>query len=151
MLGRAVDRARSLSLACRLLPPPVPDRTQDQPLAYGDRPAALHARIRFRRQLERLRTSALRTLVRKLRLARFRLALPRVLSQEPRSRGRIDAAAAADRLSDRLRHGARPAALAADHIRLGGATVLDIVPDPHLRVDQHPATRRLAQSAVAGA
>ena len=45
----------------------------------------------------------------------------------------------ADRLSHRLRHGAAAAALAADRDDAGDRAVLDLVPDPHLCLDQHPA------------
>ena len=45
----------------------------------------------------------------------------------------------ADRLSDRLRHGAAAAALAGRGDDAGDRAVLDLVPDPHLCLDQHPA------------
>ena len=45
----------------------------------------------------------------------------------------------ADRLSHRLRHGALAAALAADRHDARHRAVLDLVPDPHLCLDQHPA------------
>src|SRR5262245_13214200 len=140
VLGRAVDRARSLSLAGGFLPRPVPDRAQDQPIAHGDRPTALHAGIRACRRLEWPRPGRLYAVVRELRFARYGLALPRLLSEESGNCRRIDAAAAADRLSDRLRHGARSPPLAAGGVRIGGTAVLDIVPDPHLCVDQHSPT-----------
>ena len=57
----------------------------------------------------------------------------------------------ADRLSARLRHRARAAPPAAAAGDAGGAAVLDLVPDPHLCLDQHPAARRPAQRCAAGA
>ena len=45
----------------------------------------------------------------------------------------------ADRLSHRLRHGAAAAALAGRGDDAGDRAVLDLVPDPHLCLDQHPA------------
>ena len=45
----------------------------------------------------------------------------------------------ADRLSHRLRHGAAAAALAGHRDDAGDRAVLDLVPDPDLCLDQHPA------------
>src|SRR5581483_12172158 len=79
------------------------------------------------------------------------LAVPALLSQEPRDCGRVDGAAAALRLSHRLRHRARATALARHPRTAGNPAVLDVVPDPHLCLDQHPAARRIAEPAAAGA
>ena len=46
---------------------------------------------------------------------------------------------AVDRLSHRLWHGAAAAALAGDRDDAGHRAVLDLVPDPHLCLDQYPA------------
>ena len=46
---------------------------------------------------------------------------------------------------DRLRHVAAVARLAGAGDAGGDRAVLDLVPDPHLCLDQHPAARRLAQ------
>jgi hypothetical protein len=43
-----------------------------------------------------------------------------------------------DRLSHRLWHGAVAEALAGGGAGAGDPAVLDLVPDPHLRLDQHP-------------
>src|SRR5262249_25270001 len=126
------------------VPSAVADGGQDQLVAHGNRPAAVYARLRSCRRLGGSQAGLVRTIVRELRLARFRLALSGFLSQEPGGGGRLDPAAAADRLPARLRNGARPATLAADRVRAGGAAVLDVIPDPHLRLDQHPSTRRPA-------
>ena len=71
----------------------------------------------------------------------------------PQSRhcARLDRDAADARLSDRLRHGARAAALAAASVHADRAAVLDVVPDPRLCLDDDPATRRLAQPGAARA
>ena len=58
---------------------------------------------------------------------------------------------AADRLSGRLCARARAAPLAGRAGAAGGAAVLDLVPDPRLCVDEHPAARRAAQSGAARA
>ena len=63
----------------------------------------------------------------------------------------LDRASAAHRLPDRLRHGAGAAAPAAAAVHAGGAAVLDLVPDPHLCLGEHPAARRPAQSGAARA
>jgi hypothetical protein len=55
-----------------------------------------------------------------------------------RRRG-LDLDPAVDRLSHRLRHGAAAAALAERRDDAGDRAVLDLVPDPHLCLDQHPA------------
>ena len=44
-----------------------------------------------------------------------------------------------------------PRALAGRAVHAGGAAVLDLVPDPHLCLDQHPAARRPAQPGAARA
>ena len=72
----------------------------------------------------------------------FRLALCRVLSSQPWIAVVLDRALAADRLSARLRHGARAAALAAGAVHAGRAAVLDLIPDPRLCLDDHPPARR---------
>ena len=51
----------------------------------------------------------------------------------------LDPDAAADRLPHRLWHGAAAAALAGHRDDAGDRAVLDLVPDPHLCLDQHPA------------
>ncbi len=54
----------------------------------------------------------------------------------------------AHRLPDRLRHGAAAAALAAACDDAGHRAVLDLVPYPHLCVDEHPAARRHAEQGA---
>src|SRR5262249_29930007 len=56
--------------------------------------------------------------------------------------------AARARLPVRLRDGARAAAAAADSPHAGRTAVLDLVPHPDLRLDQHLATRRAVQSGA---
>ncbi len=56
----------------------------------------------------------------------------------------------ADRLPGRLCAGAISAPLAGRAGAARGAAVLDLVPDPRLCVDQHPAARRAAQSGADG-
>ena len=148
-MGRTAGRARPLSLARRLLSRSLPDRAEDQPVAHGDRAAALHARVRSGRGLGGLESVRCRAFVRELRLHRLRLALPRLLSQESRDRRLLDRAAAPDRLPARLWHRARAEALAARAVHAGRAAVLDVVSDPHLCVDQHPPARRPAEPGPA--
>ena len=81
----------------------------------------------------------------------WRPALSLVLSQEPQGRGGLDAPSAAHRLCDRLWHGARAARPAAAARHPGGPAVLDVVPDPRLCLDQHPAARRPAEPGADGA
>ena len=50
---------------------------------------------------------------------------------------------------DRLRHGARAAALAGRAVHADRAAVLDVVPDPRLCLDDDPPARRTAQSGAA--
>ena len=63
--------------------------------------------------------------------------------------GDLDASDAAGRLSDRLRHGARAGDDAPDAADAGDPAVLDLVPDPRLRLDRHPEARGPAQPAAA--
>ena len=74
-----------------------------------------------------------------------------VLFAQPHRRAGLDRDPAADRLSHRLRHGAAAAALAADCDDAGDRAVLDLVPDPHLCLDQHFAARWPAQHGAAQA
>ena len=83
--------------------------------------------------------------------AGLRQSLCPVLSAQPRRRRGLDRDPARDRLSHRLRHGAAAAALAGHRDDAGDRAVLDLVPDPHLCLDQHPAARRPAQQDPAGA
>ncbi len=50
---------------------------------------------------------------------------------------------------DRLRHGARAGDDPPDAADAGDPAVLDLVPDPRLRLDRHPQARGAAQSAAA--
>ena len=61
-------------------------------------------------------------------------------------RRRLDVPDVAHRLPDRIRHGARSEIMAADTDDAGHPAVLDVLPDPHLRLDRHPEERRAAQS-----
>src|SRR6266851_4291067 len=149
IMGRAAHRARPLSLARRVLPRPVPDRPEDQPVAHGGRAAALRARARSGRRLGRSARLPRRAVVRELRVHRLRLALSRLLSQEPRSRRGLDAAAAPDRFSARLRHRAGASSLAAGTVHAGRAAVLDVVPHSHLRLGQYSPAQRSAQPGPA--
>ena len=93
-----------------LLPRAVPDRAQDQPVADRDRAAALYAGVRSRRRLAGLEAILRRAVARQLRAARLRLALSRVLSASSLEIAAVSTAILlADRLSARLRHGARAA------------------------------------------
>ena len=56
---------------------------------------------------------------------------------QPRRRGDLDIDPAVDRLSHRLWHGAAAATLAGDCDDAGDHSVLDLVPDPHLCLDQY--------------
>ena len=71
--------------------------------------------------------------------AGLRRSLCAVLSAQPRRGAGLDRDPARDRLSHRLRHGAAAAALAGRRDDAGDRAVLDLVPDPHLCLDQHPA------------
>src|SRR5882757_5556323 len=141
-MGRTAGRARPLCLARRVLPRAVPDRAQDQPVADDDRAAALYAGVRSRCRMGRPQGISLRAVAGELHVHRLRLALSRFLSEEPRSCGDLDPVAAPDRLPARLWRVARAAALATDAVHAGGAAVLDLVPDPHLCLDQHSPARR---------
>ena len=87
----------------------VPDRAEDQPVADRDRAAALHAAARPCRRLAGHPRFLCRPDVGQLRTARLRRDLSDVLPAQPRDRCALDAAAAADRLSGRLRHRTRAA------------------------------------------
>src|SRR3954447_18212122 len=148
-MGGTAGGARPLPLAPRLLPRSLPDRDEDQPVADGDRAAALHASVRTGRRLGGFESFRRWPVIRKLRLPRFRLALSVLVSQESRSRRVLNSASAPDRLSARLRHRARAEALAACAVRPGRAAVLDVVSDPYLCVGEHPPARWSAEPGPA--
>src|SRR5215472_4080042 len=148
---RAARRVGAVSLAHRLPPPAVPHRPQDQPVAERDRAAALPSGVRPRGGLGRHQGFHRRPRLRQFRNPCLRQHLPFVLSQKPRGGLRRDRDPAGDRLSDRLWHGARAAARAGRARDAGDPAVLDLVPDPRLHLDQHPADRRAAQPGAAGA
>ena len=87
-----------------------------------------------------------RAVVRQLRVHRVRLALPRLLSQEPRDR-RAARPLLLLLIGFPLAYGmARaPRRWQPRAVRAGRAAVLDVVSDPHLCLDQHPSARRPAQ------
>src|SRR5262249_1507691 len=145
LAGPAPGRAGAVPVARRLLPRPLPDRSQDQPVADDHRPAALCAGARSGRRPAGLARVPLRPLARELRLAPRRPALSLRLPQEPRGRRPVHPDPAGPRLCARLWPLARATAAAAAADDPGGAAVLDVVPDPRLRLDQHPPARRPAQ------
>src|SRR5687768_7104667 len=138
-MGTATCRLHSLSMARAVLCRSVPDRLQAQPVADGAGAAALYARARSVRRTFGVAGVRPRVIVRELRASGVRLDLPLVLSAKPRDCADLDDAAAADRLSDRLRDGARAAPLAAAAVHADRAAVLDVVPDPRLCLDDDPA------------
>src|SRR6185312_4580219 len=142
---RPPDGPHPLSLARGLFPRALRHRGEDQPVADGDGAAAIHAGTRRVGGMGRRQAIRRATLARLVSAARLRRALSQFVSEKPRGRGRLDGAAHADRLSARLRHCAVPTRPAAASGDAGGAAVLDVVPDPRLRLDQHPAARRAAQ------
>ena len=103
-LGPAAGDSHPGALARRVLPGAVPDRAEDQPVADGDRAAALCAGARSRRRLAGRAGFRRRAVVRQLQNPRLRLALSDVLSAQPGDRGAVHGDPAADRLSDRLWH-----------------------------------------------
>ena len=135
----ALRRDRALCLDGAVLPGAVRIRAEDQPVADRDRAAALYAGVRFRRGKRRHQGSLRRAVARQFPAARLRQSLSLLLSAQSRRRRDIDRDPAPDRLSHRLRHGAAAAALAAGRDDAGHRAVLDLVPDPHLCLDQHPA------------
>ncbi len=76
-------------------------------------------------------------------------ALLQRLCVERLDRGGLDRARADRRLSDRLWHGARAGLAPADAADAGHPAVLDLVPDPRLRLDRHPQAGGPAQPAPA--
>src|SRR4026208_1217359 len=84
--GAAAFDSHSGVLARRVLCRSLPDRVQDQPVADGDRAAALWAGGRAGRRLAGPAGLRGRAVVRQLQDARLRLALSDVLSAEPRDR-----------------------------------------------------------------
>ena len=143
----------ALSVARRLFPGAVPDRAQDQPVADGDRAAALHAGARSRRRLGGLRGLRRRAVVRQLRA---RSPRTRSISRPICAACEIAAVSTADPAADRLsasptRMARAPRRLQAGAGDAGDAAVLDLVPDPRLCLDQHPAARRSAQRGAARA
>ncbi len=71
--------------------------------------------------------------------AGLRQSLCLLLSAQPHGRRGLDLDPFGDRLSRRLWHGASAEALAGDRDDAGHRAVLDLVFDPHLCLDQHPA------------
>src|SRR5262249_23655620 len=134
----------TLRLAPGLFLVAVPDRAQDELIAERDRAASLHACLRPFVRLER-RDGVLRRLVAgKFHFSRLRPALRRLLHEEPANCRLLHAAAAADRLSDRLCNDPRATTLAGRARRSRHSSVLDLFPDPHLCLDEHSPARRPA-------
>jgi hypothetical protein len=82
--------------------------------------------------------------------ARRRPALLAELSLLAAHRGADDADRARDRLPARLCDGAGAKALAGDPARPRHPAVLDLVPDPRLRLDWHPSAGRTARHGTDG-
>src|SRR5262249_4022825 len=137
-------RARALSLARSVLPAAIRHRLQAQPVGDGEGAAALCSSARSRGGLRGAESVLRRAVAAQLRVHRLRLDLSGVLSEEPRSCDHSDRAAAAHWLPARLRHGARPAALAAAPVHGGRAAVLGPVSYPPLCPDQRLSTPRAA-------
>ena len=133
-----------------VLPRAVRHRAQDQPVADGDRAAALYAGARSRRRLAGpagfLRRGFRSTItacsaptrsicssyLKSLQVAGVSTAILLLIGY-PIAYG--------------IARAPRAPAAAAGHA--GGAAVLDLVPDPRLCLDQHPAARRPAQRGAA--
>ena len=147
--GLIVGEARgagALSVARRVLPRAVPDRAQDQPVADGDRAAALCAGARSRGRLaghQGLRRRRCRSTTTR-RLASDDLYLFSYLraSTSRRCRPR-SCCCAAFRIAYAMARA--PRRLQPVLLMLDRAAVLDVVPHPRLCLDQHPAARRPAQ------
>ena len=127
---------------------PLPDRPQDQPVADRDRAAALCAGARPRGRLGRLQELPRRPRPRQLsRRSSPTSSTARPISGASRSR-RVDrdpARSSAIRSPTAWRARRSACRRAGD---AGDPAVLDLVPDPRLRLDQHPAGRRAAQSRL---
>ena len=83
--------------------------------------------------------------------AGLRQPLCAVLSAQPRGRAGLDRDAALIGYPIAYGMARAAAALAGGRDDAGDRAVLDLVPDPHLCLDQHPAARRPAQQSAAGA
>ena len=152
LVGALAHCRPALSLADRVLFPALPDRAEDQPVADRDRAAALHADARScGRMVGASKPFSESCRFRPMRLLGSRRHLSSVLSQKPADRRAVDARSRRDRATDRLRHGARAGPRPADPPGRGDSSVLDLVSDPRLCLDQHPAARRPAQRRAARA
>ena len=129
----AAGHRRALPVAAAVLPGAVPDRAEDQRLRDGGDAA-------FKRPARRSRTACCTltlNLSNYLFLAQDDLYYTTYLL-EPQERRDHHAAVPADRLPVRVLHGARQAHAAAGAADAGDAAVLDLVPDPRLRLEGHP-------------
>ena len=154
--AREASRARWLvvvipyALAARPLPHPLPHRLQDL--------AVEHARSRSRPTC-RSSISPAASPASSTRLKQFTFDNYVWLTEDALyfraylsslvDRRRLDLPRPPRRLPDRLRHGARAAGLAADAGDAGHPAVLDLVPDPRLRLDRHPQEGGAAQPVPA--
>src|SRR3546814_10140077 len=136
---------RALSLAARLLPRALPDRAEDQLRRDPGGDAALYPARHLRGGwLDRLSRDH-----RQLSLPVRRQPLHRFLPQLAEDRAGFNHADAAPRLSHRIRHDARAAALALCPADDGHPAVLDVLPVPRLRLDRHPEEGRPAEPDAA--
>src|SRR5262249_9533480 len=114
-------------------------RAEDQPVAYRNHAAALYAPVRCYRGLISDRKRAGGAVAGQFPSAGIRQSLRLLLLAQPCRCRRLDLDPASDRLSDRLWHGAAAATMAGGGDDAGHRTVLDVVSDPCLCMDQHPA------------
>src|SRR5437868_977859 len=133
----ALCRHRTIPLDGAVLPRAVRIRAEDQLVADRDRATALSARVRFRRRMGGDQGGLRSALAGQFQAAGLGQSLHQLLPAQPRRRGDLDIDPAVDRLPDRLRHGAAAATLAGNCDDAGNHSVLDLVPDPHLCLDQY--------------
>src|SRR5882757_1926218 len=146
----ALCGGRALSVDGAVLSGAVRLRAEDRAVADCDCAAALHAGVRPDGRAGSHQGRARAILAGQFQAADLGQSVHPVVSAQPGRGAGLDRDPAFDRLPDRLRHGAAAAALASHRDDAGNRAVLDLVPDPHLCLDQHFAARRPAQQGAAG-
>jgi putrescine transport system ATP-binding protein len=131
-------RDRALSLDGAVLPGALWFRVEDRLVANRHRAAALCSGVRSRAGTSNDQGRG-RIVAGQFQAAAFGQSLCVFVSAQPGRRRDFERDAAGDRLSHSLRHGAAAAAMAGGGDDAGHRAILDLVPDPYLRLDQHPA------------